>query len=148
MEQTTQRSFRVTLEELKKVIVERKTKIRSTIAENDLIEGQVLDEGGKAEANSRMGVNVELCEQSTQTLKRIEAALARIDAGTFGDCLMCEEQISLRRLQAIPYAILCKPCQEKAENRPQSRSDGRVALGNPEEPDEEIPGRKRRASVS
>lgn len=148
MEKAAQESFRATLAELKKQILKRNAKIRSTISENDLIEGQVLDEGSKAEANSRMGVNAGLCEQTGHTLKKIEAALARINAGTFGDCLMCEEQISLKRLEAIPYAILCKPCQEEVESRSQSPQGRRVTLDNPEESEEDLPGRKRKASVS
>ncbi|WP_227271691.1 TraR/DksA family transcriptional regulator [Roseobacter weihaiensis] len=49
--------------------------------------------------------HVELAE-----LKRIDAALARIEDGTYGDCLKCGEPISDARLDAVPDAALCKTC--------------------------------------
>jgi len=43
-------------------------------------------------------------------LKQIRAALGRISAGTFGNCIECGEAISEARLQAIPHAAKCKDC--------------------------------------
>jgi DnaK suppressor protein len=55
--------------------------------------------------------------QEFRLLRQVEAALARIRCGDFGICLSCEEQIPLRRLQAVPWASLCVSCQEKEEER-------------------------------
>jgi DnaK suppressor protein len=49
-----------------------------------------------------------------QTLGDIEAALRRIDDGTYGQCLMCGKQISEPRLRAIPWAQLCIDDQRRA----------------------------------
>ena len=49
--------------------------------------------------------HVELAE-----LKRIDAALERIEDGTYGTCLKCDEPISDARLEAVPDAALCKNC--------------------------------------
>ena len=43
-------------------------------------------------------------------LKRIDAALARIEHGTYGTCLKCGEPISDARLDLLPDAALCKTC--------------------------------------
>jgi DnaK suppressor protein len=43
-------------------------------------------------------------------LARIAAALARIDTGTYGDCLSCGEEIAEARLDADPAATLCIAC--------------------------------------
>ena len=43
-------------------------------------------------------------------LRRIDAALERIEDGTYGTCLKCEEPISNERLIAVPDAALCKNC--------------------------------------
>jgi RNA polymerase-binding protein DksA len=43
-------------------------------------------------------------------LQAIEAALDRIDAGTFGVCAKCGEPISAARLAAVPHAALCEAC--------------------------------------
>jgi RNA polymerase-binding transcription factor DksA len=49
-----------------------------------------------------------------QTLGDIEAALRRIDDGTYGKCLMCGNSISEPRLRAIPWARLCIDDQRRA----------------------------------
>ena len=54
-------------------------------------------------------------ENSEQVLKSIEAALGRIEDGTFGICQTCREQISEERLEAIPYATQCIDCRRKGE---------------------------------
>lgn len=42
--------------------------------------------------------------------QQIHAALKRIDAGTYGECVTCGEQIGKQRLQALPYATQCINC--------------------------------------
>jgi len=50
-------------------------------------------------------------EDSARTeAQQIHAALKRIDAGTYGECATCGEQISEQRLQALPYAMQCIGC--------------------------------------
>jgi DnaK suppressor protein len=46
----------------------------------------------------------------TAELARVEGALARIDAGTYGMCAGCGEPIDPRRLEASPYAVQCAGC--------------------------------------
>ncbi|MBL0370986.1 TraR/DksA family transcriptional regulator [Rhizobium sp. KVB221] len=43
-------------------------------------------------------------------LKAIDAALARLDKGTFGICPRCGGPVSEARLRAVPYAALCEDC--------------------------------------
>jgi len=47
-------------------------------------------------------------------LRLIEDALQRIDSGSYGNCLACEEPLPEKRLRAIPWARYCIPCQEEA----------------------------------
>jgi RNA polymerase-binding transcription factor DksA len=51
-----------------------------------------------------------LGHQELGELRRIDAALARIEDGTYGDCLKCGEPISAARLDLLPDAPLCKKC--------------------------------------
>lgn len=51
-----------------------------------------------------------LGQSDANELVRIDAALARIAAGTYGICLQCGEQISDARLEFVPDAALCKQC--------------------------------------
>lgn len=50
-----------------------------------------------------------------QILRNIEDALGRIGAGTYGFCANCDDEISPRRLEAVPWAALCVKCQELTE---------------------------------
>ena len=43
-------------------------------------------------------------------LEEIAAALARLDAGTYGECMECGDTIPAGRLKALPYATLCVSC--------------------------------------
>ena len=59
-----------------------------------------------------------LFSQSTNernTLKLIEEALGRLAEGSFGDCINCGEEITPKRLDAIPWAPHCIRCQELQE---------------------------------
>src|SRR5215813_13585481 len=58
-----------------------------------------------------------LDEQGRHEMEAIQAALARIDAGTYGICEICGQPISAARLTAIPMARLCVACQERLERR-------------------------------
>ena len=50
----------------------------------------------------------------TAHLRELEAALRRIERGTFGICAGCGEPISEKRLEAVPWAKFCIPCYERA----------------------------------
>lgn len=43
-------------------------------------------------------------------LRQIDAALARIEDGTYGDCVKCGDPISEKRLEALPATPFCKNC--------------------------------------
>jgi DnaK suppressor protein len=50
-------------------------------------------------------------------LREIADGLRRIDAGTYGVCMECEEPISPKRLDAVPWARYCVTCQELVATR-------------------------------
>ena len=47
------------------------------------------------------------------TVTEIDQALERLDAGTYGNCLVCGNEIPQERLLAVPWAALCVPCSAK-----------------------------------
>lgn len=59
------------------------------------------------------GVEIELRE----SLDEVDAALARIDAGTYGACVDCGQPIAESRLAAVPSAARCIDCQRAREHR-------------------------------
>ncbi|TMB23658.1 MAG: conjugal transfer protein TraR, partial [Deltaproteobacteria bacterium] len=52
--------------------------------------------------------------------KKIDDALARIENGTFGTCEICEEEISVKRLEARPVTTMCIRCKEEQEKQEKS----------------------------
>jgi DnaK suppressor protein len=54
-------------------------------------------------------------ERNSHRLREVQAALARMAAGTFGICAGCEENINLKRLAAVPWTAFCIACQELAD---------------------------------
>jgi DnaK suppressor protein len=50
-------------------------------------------------------------DRAIQHLAQVEAALARLDDGSFGQCLRCGRQIAPARLEALPWAAHCIECQ-------------------------------------
>ncbi len=49
-------------------------------------------------------------------LSLIRLALDRLNEGTYGECMSCEEEIGAKRLEAVPWTPYCIRCQEKIEN--------------------------------
>ncbi|HET7726272.1 MAG TPA: TraR/DksA C4-type zinc finger protein [Candidatus Limnocylindrales bacterium] len=58
-----------------------------------------------------------LREHNEQHLAAIDAALARIENGTYGACTSCGKPIAPERLEALPWAALCIDCQRQAGTR-------------------------------
>ena len=52
-----------------------------------------------------------LRDRAVQHLAQVDAALARLDHGTFGRCLRCGRDIAPARLEALPWAAHCIECQ-------------------------------------
>lgn len=55
----------------------------------------------------------ELGLSGLEEIKAINAALDRIEAGTYGECTRCGEEISKERLDVVPHTPFCKECAKK-----------------------------------
>jgi DnaK suppressor protein len=54
-------------------------------------------------------------ENSSNLLAEIDAALERVEAGTYGTCANCGKEISPARLEAVPWATLCIDCKRQEQ---------------------------------
>jgi DnaK suppressor protein len=54
-------------------------------------------------------------DRESTLLRNVRAALGRIAEGSYGTCMHCEEEISPKRLNAVPWAPFCIRCQEAAD---------------------------------
>ena len=60
-------------------------------------------------------VDLALMQMKTETLKKIDQAIFRLDEGTYGRCEDCDAEIPPARLRALPFAALCRDCQAETE---------------------------------
>ena len=61
-------------------------------------------------------------DREASLLQEVRAALDRLADGTYGTCLKCHEEISVKRMAAVPWAAYCRACQEAidANGKPSS----------------------------
>ena len=114
----------------REILTEVQDKMRDVRAEANG-EGQgVLDAAETSEADIQDDIEFALIQMKTETLHKIEEALGRLEEGTYGNCFECGEEISERRLRALPFAVRCKDCEEArevAEQRQRQLSQRRSA---------------------
>jgi DnaK suppressor protein len=60
-------------------------------------------------------IHVKLSDRLHRNHERIRQALRRIEAGTFGNCLLCHDEIEVARMNALPTTTLCVLCQDDHE---------------------------------
>src|SRR5687768_3518258 len=82
---------------------------------DDSNERRVIDQGETSELDTQDELEFALIQMKAETLNRIEAALLRLEEGTYGHCFECGEEIGERRLRALPFAVRCKDCEETRE---------------------------------
>ncbi len=70
------------------------------------------DEGDRATTSQSRELLFQQSSRDRSLLTAIDAALDRVRKGSFGECLNCEQEINLKRLEAIPWVRYCITCQE------------------------------------
>jgi RNA polymerase-binding protein DksA len=68
-----------------------------------------LEEWAQEEKDRDILIRLELREK--EELARVQAALARLEEGTYGQCARCGRRISKERLEEVPTAVFCRNCQ-------------------------------------
>jgi RNA polymerase-binding transcription factor DksA len=82
------------------------------------VRSDVPDGSGETEhlvAAEQLMVSARLDTLTRATLDEIDAALLRLDDGSYGICTACGEPIASERLEAVPAAAMCMPCQQDHE---------------------------------
>jgi len=54
-------------------------------------------------------------DENRRVLQCVNEALERMKEGTYGQCVMCEQEVQQKRLEAVPWARHCIECQEKLD---------------------------------
>lgn len=123
MPSTAAKAARLTkkeLEKYRKLLEEKKAVLSAEIAKTRSAEAETTEEAtqdiaDKAVSSYTREFLYSLTDGERQTLLRIDDALLRIDAGTYGFCVNCNTAMTEKRLNAVPWAPYCLDCQELAE---------------------------------
>jgi len=112
------------IDELKRLIARRHEELLGETREDverareetyGAIAGPVTDMGDCASADLLSDLDQAEVSRDVRDVSEHEAALVRIDEGTFGSCTQCGNEISFERLVAYPVARRCVPCQRLHE---------------------------------
>ncbi len=103
-------------------INERIAELRGQLAENDPVGDPVSPDSSigrlsRVDAMQQQEMRLALVRQRKDELARLESALKLIDAGKYGECNGCGEDIPEKRLEAVPDAQMCVPCLSAVQNR-------------------------------
>ncbi len=79
--------------------------------------GAGMEEGDMSLLYQTQNMRSRHLDAQRETVKKIDAALRRIKEGTYGICAECGDEIGDQRLHVIPFATLCRECQEDIERR-------------------------------
>ena len=111
-------------DELKGILEERRREIMSEVqgrmrdvraeGAGSAVQG-VLDAAESSELDIQDEIEFALIQMKAETLNKIDEALRRLEEGTYGYCFECGEEVSERRLRALPFAVRCKDCEEARE---------------------------------
>jgi DnaK suppressor protein len=114
MDQKKMKAFRERLLQKKQEILEAYLKNKSYGREAD---GEGTQDIADKAANSYTKEFLfSLSNAERELVNQVDEALSRIDDRRFGVCASCEEEMNLKRLEAVPWARLCRSCQEKQES--------------------------------
>lgn len=75
------------------------------------------DPTDRASQEADRSFELRIRDREHKLIKKIKKALERIENGTFGQCEMCEEDISIARLKARPVTAHCIKCKTREENK-------------------------------
>lgn len=92
----------------------RQIKDVRTVGPADQAQG-VIDAEESSVSDIQEDLELALMQMKSETLNRVSEALGRLEAGSYGFCYECGDEISEARLRALPFALRCKDCEEERE---------------------------------
>ena len=118
LNQKESKRFKKLLEENKRALL---LSAKKTLSEEATFDTDDLpDEIDLASSEYTQSMVFRLRDREKFLLKKIDDALVRIESGTYGICEICEEDISLKRLEARPVTTMCIRCKEEQEKAEKS----------------------------
>lgn len=116
------------VEEFRKRLIEERARLKASLERMDTRGDELMDAGAEegdfddaasdaATETLDRGTDMALEENLRSLIEEIDAALEKIERGTYGICDNCGGPIKIGRLDRLPYATMCVECQERMERR-------------------------------
>ncbi len=118
------------LAEITNILLERKRAIEEELRRNlsRVLEEEGEDttvvnveEGGESRVDVGKEMDFQVMSMRSQELRQINEALMRIEMREYGLCEECGSPIRFERLKVMPFAQLCRSCQEELEREEKER---------------------------
>ena len=104
------------LEKFKTALEKRQAEISATLRNReDIAIEKTPDAIDEVQLAGERELAIRNLDRESNLLRNVKGALARIADGSYGTCMHCEEEISLKRLNAVPWAAYCIKCQEAVD---------------------------------
>ena len=110
MNKRQRESYRKKLLQKRESLLQLVKAARSSETEAD--DKEAPDLGDRALSTVIRDLSYQLTAKERDILRRVDDALDRIDASTYGVCVLCDKKVQLGRLDAVPWARHCIECQE------------------------------------
>src|SRR6266545_3726643 len=109
-------------ENYKKILQKKADEIRRSMSAQKVAQmmsrqDHVADEGDLSQQSHEEWIFLNRNSLEMKLLREVQDALRRVEQGSYGVCHECEEPISAKRLDAIPWAKYCITCQEAVAQR-------------------------------
>jgi DnaK suppressor protein len=108
-------------EQLRGVLEVERQRLKEAVAHHPEFEREVAGYGNHVADDAtdvfEQAASVALLRKLKRDLQEVEAAILRLENGTYGRCQECGERIEWARLEARPQAPFCLRCQRRAESR-------------------------------
>ena len=102
--------FREILMKRRQEILDNQKPLADSMIDTNTRQGDLADQ---ANGNNEVHIHLKLKQTDAKILIAIEEALQRVEAGSYGVCRDCGDEISKARLEAIPWTRVCISCKEK-----------------------------------
>src|SRR5579862_6037975 len=115
------------LEKYKKILEARQAELAKGLRNRDDIAiEKTPDALDEVQLAGERELAIRNLDRESSLLRNVRLALARIEDGSYGVCLHCEEDIKPKRLDAVPWTKYCIRCQEAADRHEFESETGEI----------------------
>lgn len=108
------------VEGFKKLLLTRRDEVQKQISKttHEYVEKDEMlaDAVDQAAAETDLNMAMQMKNRDREIIVQIDEALRRLEAGSFGECESCGEDIAEARIKAFPFTTLCIDCKSQQES--------------------------------